>query len=172
MSATAARKARWAHKMPGLATYSLISVTKLCDVGCTVNFTKIGCQITYRGKVILCGRKYKKSCLSMIQLVNDTTNGGKISTNENLTGDKTERVIPTWSVENRGVNPRPSVENVRVIPIYRKLQQASAVQQENSTSRYLRLLRNMNETMLPWMSLEHPRLDLSAIKNPYLMSNT
>ena len=70
-----------------------------------------------------------------------------MSTDKNLTGDKTERIIPTQSVENRGVNPRHSVENVRVIPTYRKLQQANAVRQENSTSRYLRLLRNVNETM-------------------------
>ena len=29
-------KARWAHKLPELATHSLISVTTLCDAGCTV----------------------------------------------------------------------------------------------------------------------------------------
>ena len=140
-------KVRWAHKIPGLAPHSLISVTKLCDAGCTVNFMKIGCQITYRGKVILCGSKCKKSGLWMILPADDTTNEGKMSTIKNLTGDKTERVIPTQSVENIGVNSTPSVENVRFIPTYRKLQQANAVQQENSTSRYLRLLRNVNETM-------------------------
>ena len=50
-----------------LATHSLISVIKLCDARCTVNFTKIGCQITYRGRVILCDRKCNKS-----RVVNDT----------------------------------------------------------------------------------------------------
>ena len=29
-----------------------------------------------------------------------------------------------------------------------------------------------HEERMPWMSLEHPQLDLSAIKNPYLMSYT
>ena len=53
----------------------------------------------------------------MIPLENNTTNG--------ITGDKTERVIPTQSVENVGVNPIPSVENVRVIPTKRKLQQTT-----------------------------------------------
>ena len=94
--------------MPGLATHDLISVTKLCDARCTVNFTKIGCHITYRGKVILCGRKCKKNGLWMIPLADDTTTGGNISTDENLTGDKTEQVIPALSVENIEVNPRPS----------------------------------------------------------------
>ena len=83
------KKARWAHKLPGLATHSLISVTTLCDAGCTVNFTKIGCHVTYRGKTILCGRKCKKSGLWMIPLADDATNEGKMSTNKNLTRDKT-----------------------------------------------------------------------------------
>ena len=133
-------KARWAHKMPGLATHSLISVTKLCDAGYTVNFKKIGSQILYRGKVILCSRKCKKSSLWMIPLAEDMTNGKTMSTDENLTGDRTERVIPTRSVESIGVNPTPIVEDVRIIPTYRKLQQTNAVRKENSTSRYLRLL--------------------------------
>ena len=98
--------------MPGLATHSLIFVTKLCDAGCTVNLTKIGCQITYRGRVISYGQKCKKNVFWTIPLADGTTNVGKMSTVENLTGDRTERVIPIRSVENIGVNPTPGVENV------------------------------------------------------------
>ena len=42
--------ARQGHIMPGLASHSLLSVTKLCNAGCTVEFTMIGCNITYRGR--------------------------------------------------------------------------------------------------------------------------
>ena len=80
-------------------------------------------------------------------LADDTTNGRIMSTNKNLTGDRTERVIPTRSIENIGLNPTLSVENVQVIPIKRKLQQRNAVRQESSMTRYLRLLQNVNETM-------------------------
>ena len=73
----------------------------------------------------------------MIPLADDTANGKTMSTDKNLTGDRTERVIPTRSVENIGVNLTPRVENVRAIPNKRKLQQTNAVQQENSTTRYL-----------------------------------
>ena len=61
-------KARYAHKMPGLASHSLISVIKLCDAGCEVKFTKIGCEISYRGRTIICGRKCKRSGLWMIPI--------------------------------------------------------------------------------------------------------
>ena len=39
--------ARRAHIIPGLASHSLISVVTLCNAGCDVLFTKIGCTITY-----------------------------------------------------------------------------------------------------------------------------
>jgi len=50
------KPARQGHIMPGLASHSLLSVAKLCDAGCTVEFTMIGCNITYRGKQIVCGK--------------------------------------------------------------------------------------------------------------------
>ena len=46
-------KLRWAHKMLGLALHLLISVTKLCDAGCTANFTKIGRETICKGQTIL-----------------------------------------------------------------------------------------------------------------------
>ena len=140
-------KARWAHKMPGLATHLLISVIALCEAGCTVSFTQIGCQVTYRGKMILCGSKCEKSGLWMIPLADDTTDGGKMYNDENLTGDKIRQVIPTRSVEKRGINLRPIFENVRVIPTYRKLQQANVMRQEDSKSRYVRLLKKATSTI-------------------------
>jgi hypothetical protein len=59
---------RHAHIIPGLASHSLISVVTLCNAGCNVVFTKIGCTITYRGKVILCGSKCTCTGLWMIPL--------------------------------------------------------------------------------------------------------
>jgi hypothetical protein len=45
------------HIILGLALHSLISVLALCNAGCNVVFIKIGCTITYRSIVILCGSK-------------------------------------------------------------------------------------------------------------------
>ena len=70
----------------------------------------------------------------MIPLMDDATNGEKVSTDKNHTGDKTRRVIPTRSVENGGVNSRP-------------LQQANTIRREDNTSRYIRLLQNVTATM-------------------------
>ncbi len=39
--------ARLAHIIPGLVSHSLISVVTLCNAGCDVLFTKMGCTITY-----------------------------------------------------------------------------------------------------------------------------
>jgi hypothetical protein len=57
-----------AHIIPGLASHSLISIVTLCNAGCNVDFTKIGCPITYCGKVILCGSKCTRTGLWMIPL--------------------------------------------------------------------------------------------------------
>ena len=54
--------------MPGLASHSLLSVTKLCNAGCTVEFTMIGCNITYRGRKIVCGKKCTATGLWMIPI--------------------------------------------------------------------------------------------------------
>jgi hypothetical protein len=60
--------ARLAHIIPGLASHSLISVVKLCNTGCDVLFTKIGCTITHRGRTIMCGSKCMRTRLWMIPL--------------------------------------------------------------------------------------------------------
>jgi hypothetical protein len=60
--------AQHAHIIPGLASHSLISIVTLCNAGCNVVFTKIGCTITYHGKVILCGSKCACTGLWMIPL--------------------------------------------------------------------------------------------------------
>jgi hypothetical protein len=60
--------AHLAHIIPGLASHSLISVVTLCNVGCKVLFTKIGCLIKYRGRMILCGSKCMRTGLWMILL--------------------------------------------------------------------------------------------------------
>ena len=40
----------------------------LCNAGCEVHFTKIGCTITYRGRTIVCGRKCTQTGLWMLPL--------------------------------------------------------------------------------------------------------
>ena len=62
------KNAREAHIIPGLANYSLVSVTKLCNAGCEVNFTKIGCTITHNGRAVLCASKCTKTGLWMIPI--------------------------------------------------------------------------------------------------------
>ncbi len=64
--------ARLAHIIPGLATHSLISTTKLCNAGCEVKFTKIGCFVTYNGRTVLCGRKCTRTGLWMVPLSEST----------------------------------------------------------------------------------------------------
>lgn len=78
--------ARLCHIVPGLASYSLISVVKLCEAGCEVSFTKfgIGVEIKYRGRTVLTARKCRRTGLWMVPLdpyaTQDTTN---LPTNRN-----------------------------------------------------------------------------------------
>ena len=66
------QQARRGHIMPGLASHSLLSVTKLCNAGCKVNFSMIGCTISYRGQTVVCGKKCTTTGLWMIPLTNTT----------------------------------------------------------------------------------------------------
>jgi hypothetical protein len=59
---------RHAHIIPGLTSHSLISVITLCNAGCNVAFTKIGCTIIYCGKIILFGSKCTHTGVYMIPL--------------------------------------------------------------------------------------------------------
>ena len=65
MLPTAARRA---HIIPNLASHSLISVVTLCNAGCDIAFTKIGCTISYRGRTVLCANKCTRTGLWMIPL--------------------------------------------------------------------------------------------------------
>ena len=69
------KAARIAHVAPGLASHSLASVVKLCKAGCKVEFKDIGCEITYRGKTIICGSMCKKSGLWMIPISEKAEHG-------------------------------------------------------------------------------------------------
>jgi hypothetical protein len=60
--------AQHAHIIPGLASHSLISIVNLCNTGCNVAFTKIGCTFIYCRKIILCGSKCTRTGLWMIPL--------------------------------------------------------------------------------------------------------
>ncbi len=60
--------AQHAHIIHGLTSDSLISVVTLCNAGCNVVFTKIGCTIWYCSKVFLCSSKCTRTGLWMIPL--------------------------------------------------------------------------------------------------------
>ena len=67
------KSARACHIFPGLASYSLISVVKLCEAGCEVSFKTfgIGVEVRYRGQLVLEGSKCLITGLWMVPL--DTT---------------------------------------------------------------------------------------------------
>jgi len=62
------KEGRIGHIVPGLAGYSLLSVTTLCNAGCEVHFTKIDCTVTYRGRVVLYAKKCTRTGLWMIPI--------------------------------------------------------------------------------------------------------
>ena len=64
------KNARVCHIIPDLASYSLISVVKLCEAGCEVSFTKwgIGVEVRYRGRLIIKGSKCTRTGLCMVPL--------------------------------------------------------------------------------------------------------
>jgi hypothetical protein len=62
-----------AHIIPGLALHSHLSIITMCYAGCTITFSKIGCTIMYRGRMIVCGHKCTRTGLWMISLTNITT---------------------------------------------------------------------------------------------------
>jgi hypothetical protein len=65
--------ARAAHIIPGLALQLLLSVVTMCNAGCTITFSKIGCTIVYRGRTIVCSHKCTRTGLWMIPLAENTT---------------------------------------------------------------------------------------------------
>jgi hypothetical protein len=62
-----------AHIIPGLAAHSLLLVVTMCNAGCSVTFTKIGCTIIYHGHTIMCGHKCTWTGLWMIPLTGPPT---------------------------------------------------------------------------------------------------
>jgi hypothetical protein len=65
--------AQLAHMIPGLASHSLLSVVTMCNAGCTITFTMIGCTIMYRGKTIVCRHKCQQTGLLMVPLTPDSS---------------------------------------------------------------------------------------------------
>lgn len=63
---TLPNRARTAYIVPGLNSHSLISVVKLCNAGCEVIFTKIGCKVQDRGNTVLTGYKCTRTGLWMV----------------------------------------------------------------------------------------------------------
>lgn len=65
------RAATKSHLLPGLHKYSLLSITKLCNNGCTIKFTKGKCKIYYKGLVIMTGPCNLSTKLWIINFNND-----------------------------------------------------------------------------------------------------
>ena len=61
-------KAREAHIIPGLSHHSLLLVVTLCNAGCDVKFTRIGCYVKHQSKIVMKGAKCTKTGLWMVPL--------------------------------------------------------------------------------------------------------
>ena len=92
-------RTRKCHIIPGLASYSLMSVVKLCNSGCEVTFTKIDCQVKHLGRVVIRGSKCTRTGLWMIKLNNaakstpSISNPHQIQTANTLFQPTTEHII-------------------------------------------------------------------------------
>ena len=76
------KSARECNIIPDLASYSLISVVKLCEAGSEVSFTKwgIGVEVQYRGQLMIKGSKYTRTGLWIVPMSSppDTTTSSSI----------------------------------------------------------------------------------------------
>ncbi len=83
------------HIVPKLTIASLIGIRVLCDIGCTMVFTKAKCEVIYNGKIILWGYKDPSTDLWTLP-INATTEDtkGKVSTPHKTTSviDNSERI--------------------------------------------------------------------------------
>eukprot|EP00804_Cyclotella_cryptica_P000092 CCRYP_013748-RA/>CCRYP_013748-RA protein AED:0.50 eAED:0.50 QI:0/0/0/0.5/0/0/2/0/265 len=84
--------AKQGYILPGMKNHSLISVTKMCDAGCKVIFSKDECNIVHNGTIIMQGHKHKRNGLwhipikqsitnTLFVIYNDNTNPGKHTNN-------------------------------------------------------------------------------------------
>ena len=144
-------KAQWVNKIPGLASYLLISVTKLCDAGCEVNLTQIGFEIKYKERAILCGKKCMQSGLWMIPITNKPdSNEAELptpqSTFQQMNAMQISRELVSANSPAGGETQVPTRgATQRVIPTNSQLQQTKAVQEE-SNSKYT-TMANVTATM-------------------------
>jgi hypothetical protein len=65
--------ARQGHIIPGMRGHSLVSLVQLCRAGCEVAITNNEMQVKYEGKVVLQGKKCKRTGLWLIPLTATST---------------------------------------------------------------------------------------------------
>ena len=72
------KAARSGHVIPGMLSHSLVSVVTLCNAGCRVvsEEWRIGFSITYRGAIVMEGKKCIKTGFGMVP-IKDKTNISK-----------------------------------------------------------------------------------------------
>ena len=60
--------ARDGHIVPVLSAHSLLSIVKLCKVGCDVTLSKIRCKVKCRGQLVMRGSKYTRTGLLFVNI--------------------------------------------------------------------------------------------------------
>lgn len=64
---------RTGHILPGMSSYSLVSVVTQPNAGCQVTFDKIGVNVTYRGRMVMEGNKCTRTGLWMVPISSQAT---------------------------------------------------------------------------------------------------
>ena len=127
------KSARVCHIVPGLASYSLISVVKLCKAGCEVSFTRfgIGVKVHYRGQLVLEGSKCLTTGLWMVPLdtmstANTTkivtplhTHTTKVRVANNVTSTSSQAEIAKYHHQSLGNPPKSTLlKAIKIKAIY------------------------------------------------------
>eukprot|EP00804_Cyclotella_cryptica_P014198 CCRYP_005618-RA/>CCRYP_005618-RA protein AED:0.40 eAED:0.40 QI:0/0/0/0.5/1/1/4/0/613 len=82
------KTAKQGYVLPGMKNHSLISVTKMCDAGCKVIFSKDECNIVHNGTIIMQGHKNKRNGLWYIPIKQSITNTPFVIYNDNTNPSK------------------------------------------------------------------------------------
>jgi hypothetical protein len=65
------------HVVPKLSIALLIGIRVICNTGCKFVFTKTKCDVWYKGKVILSGKKDPSTDLWSLPINSDSEQGAK-----------------------------------------------------------------------------------------------
>jgi hypothetical protein len=105
------------HVVPKLSIASLIGIRVLCDKGCKVVFTKTKCDVWYKGKVILSGKKDPSTDLWTLPIYADS--GQKLDVvpnhpkkwNSTVSQNMVQDAVPDRQKWNSTVSQKSSLQN-------------------------------------------------------------